>query len=98
MINDLSKLATSHVPKQQKIHTANGDVAQVTCEGPVRLTRSMDLDKVLVVPYLSSNLLSVSQITEALNCYVIFWPNEYVFQDIVTHRILGFGTRHERLY
>lgn len=35
---------------------------------------------------------------EALNCYVIFWPNDCVFQDISTHRILGYGTRRGRLY
>lgn len=58
----------------------------------------MNLDSVLVVPSLSSNLLSVNQITETLNCYVIFWPTYCVFQDIVTHKILGYGTRRGRLY
>ncbi|KAJ9544807.1 hypothetical protein OSB04_024514 [Centaurea solstitialis] len=58
----------------------------------------MNLDSVLVVPSLSSNLLSVSQITKALNCYVIFWPNYCVFQDIATHKTLGCGTRKGRLY
>lgn len=73
-------------------------MAPVTGEGPVKLSSSMDLNTVLVVPSLSSNLLSFSQVTEALNCYVIFWPNDCVFQDIVTHLILGYGTRWGRLY
>ncbi|KAJ9561968.1 hypothetical protein OSB04_007128 [Centaurea solstitialis] len=98
MTNDSSKLASMNPPKQTSIHTANGGVAPVTGEGPAKVSNSMDLDTVLVVPSLSSNLLSVSQITKALNCYAIFSPNECFFQDMVTHRILGCGIRRGRLY
>ena len=58
----------------------------------------MNLDTVLVVPSLSYNLLSISQITSNLNCFVTFWPNECIFQDITTHKILGCGIRRGRLY
>lgn len=58
----------------------------------------MDLELVLVVPSLSSNLISVSQITEALHYYVIFWPNDCVFEDMVAHQILVYGTRKGRFY
>lgn len=73
MTNDPAKLIRYHTPKQANVKTANGEMAHVVGEGTVKVTNSMDLDCVLVVPSLSSNLLSVSQITEALNCYVIFW-------------------------
>ena len=85
-------------PKQKTICTANGSTTPVIGEGSVKISSSMNLDSVLVVPSLSSNLLSVSQVTNALNCYVIFWPNDCVFQDMTTHRILGYGTRQGRLY
>ena len=58
---------TTYSRKQIKIQTTNGSVAPVTGEGSVKISNSMDHDSVLVVPSLSSNLLSVSQITEALN-------------------------------
>ncbi|GJT36008.1 retrovirus-related pol polyprotein from transposon TNT 1-94 [Tanacetum coccineum] len=38
------------------------------------------------------------QITKNLNCFVTFWPDECVFQDMTTHRILGCGTRRGQLY
>lgn len=98
MTNDSSKLQVLNPPNQTSVHTANGRIACVTCEGPTKVSNSMDLDKVLVVPSLSSNLLSVSQVTEALNCYVIFGPNDCIFQEMKTHLILGYGTRRGRLY
>ena len=98
MTNDASKLSEIYSPKLKRIHAANGTEAPVTGEGPAQVSSSMNLDTVLVVPSLSSSLLSVSQITEALNCYVIFWTNDCVFQDVVTNRILGYGIRRGRLY
>lgn len=79
MTNDSSKIQALHPPNQTSVHTANGGIASVTCEGPAKMSNSMDLDKVLVVPSISSSLLSVSQVTEALNCYVIFGPNDFIF-------------------
>ncbi|KAJ9538399.1 LOW QUALITY PROTEIN: hypothetical protein OSB04_031132 [Centaurea solstitialis] len=76
MVNDKNLLTTLHAPKQSIIQTASGELEKVTCEGVVQVSSSMNLDSVLVFPSLSSNLLSVSQITKALNCYVIFWPND----------------------
>ncbi|BBN68771.1 hypothetical protein Prudu_569S000200, partial [Prunus dulcis] len=53
---------------------------------------------VLVVPSLDFNLLSVVQITHALFCTVTFWPNCCIFQDILTRKIVGYGTRKGKLY
>ncbi|KAJ9672633.1 hypothetical protein PVL29_026026 [Vitis rotundifolia] len=62
-------------PSSQKIiSTANGNTTPVIGEGSLTLTDTLNLDSVLVVPSLDYNLLSVSQITTALSCIVIFWP------------------------
>lgn len=58
----------------------------------------MNLDSVLVVPSLNYNLLSVSQITTALFCVVIFWPEFCVFKDIRTRQTIGCGVRRGKLY
>jgi hypothetical protein len=50
------------------------------------------------VPSLEYNLLSVSQITSALNCTVTFWPFYCVFQDILTRKTLGCGVKRGNLY
>ena len=98
MTNDPSKLILKIRPKQTVVKTANGGLAKVTCEGSAQVSNSMNLDTVLVVPSLSSNLLSISQIIDQLNCYVTFWPTKCVFQDITTNRILGYGIRKGKLY
>ena len=73
--------------------TANGGIAPITHERSVSNSRYC-----FFVPSLSCNLLSVGQITETLNCTVKFWPNHCLFQDIATHRILGSGIKHGKLY
>ncbi|XP_022873848.1 uncharacterized protein LOC111392690 [Olea europaea var. sylvestris] len=73
------------------ISTANGSISPITGEGPVILSDTLTLDNVLVVPSLEYNLLSISRITSSLSCTVTFWPYFFVFQDILTRKILGFG-------
>ena len=70
-------------PSSQKIvSTANGNTTPVIGEGSLTLTDTLNLDSVLVVPSLYYNLLSVSQITTALSCIVIFWPKFCVIKNI----------------
>jgi hypothetical protein len=70
-------------PSSQKfVSTANGTSVPIIGEGSLSLTETLNLDFVLVVPSLDYNLLSVSQITTALFCVVIFWPELCVFKDI----------------
>ena len=73
-------------PSSQKIVSmANGNTTLVTGEGSLTLTDTLNLNSVLVVvPSLDYNLLLVSQITAALSCIVIFWPEFCVFKDIQT--------------
>ena len=75
------------------ISIADGSLTPVIGEGSVVLSDTLTLDSVLVVPSLSHNLLSMSQITLLLTCIVTFWPYFCVFQDILTRRILGCGVR-----
>lgn len=86
-------------PSSQKfVSTANGSSAPVLREKTLPLTDTLNLDSVLVVPYLDYNLLSVSQITTALFCVVIFWPDFCVFKDIRTRQTIGCGVRRGKLY
>ena len=70
-------------PSSQKIiSTVNGNTTPDIREGSLTLTDTLNLNSVLVVPSLDYNLLSVSQITAALSCIVIFWPEFCVIKDI----------------
>ena len=73
------------------ISTSNGNAAPVIGDGSLTLTDTLNLDSVLVVPSLDYNLLSVSQITAALSCIIIFWPEFCVFKDIQTRQMIGYG-------
>ncbi|BFG37702.1 hypothetical protein CerSpe_239760 [Prunus speciosa] len=89
----------SHTPfSQSVVSNANGTPSPVIGEGSLSLSDSLTLDSVLIVPSLHHNLLSVAQITTALNCTVTFWPTHCVFQDILSSNTIGCGTRRGKLY
>jgi len=50
---------------------------------------SLRLKLVLHVPGLKCNLLSISRITQGMNCSVIFSPSYCLFQDQVSGRMIG---------
>lgn len=50
MPNNSKNLVTSYPPKQASIHTANGETKPVIAEGSIKVSSSMELDYVLVVP------------------------------------------------
>ncbi|KAK2988057.1 hypothetical protein RJ640_001998 [Escallonia rubra] len=98
MTFDSRQVSTLKQSSQKFVTTANGTLAPIVGEGHLTLTSNMNLDSVLVVSSLDYNLLSVSQITTALFCVVIFWPNFCVFKDICTGQTIGCGVRRGKLY
>ncbi|KAJ8633587.1 hypothetical protein MRB53_026923 [Persea americana] len=95
---DMASISTLNSSDTHAVSTANGTLASLIGEGSLSLPNNLNLDSVLVVPSLNFKLLSVSQITTALNCVVIFWPDSCVFKDIKTRRTIGCGTRRGKLY
>ena len=62
------------------------------------LTPSFSLPNNLLVPSLTNKLLSVGQATEELNYCVLMYPTFFLFQDILTKKIIGRGTKRGGLY
>ena len=83
---------------QKNISITNGNITLVIGEGSLTLTDTLNLDSVLVVPFLDCNVLSVSQITTTLSCIVIFWPEFYVIKNIQTRQTIGHGIKRGKLY
>lgn len=81
-----------------RVTLANGSTTQIASLGSVTLNPSISLDTVLHVPRFPFSLLSVSKITNALNCLVTFFPNSCVFQDLKTRRKIGGGAERGGLY
>ncbi|RVW92416.1 Retrovirus-related Pol polyprotein from transposon RE1 [Vitis vinifera] len=79
-------------------HGTNGNTIPIIGEGSLTLTDTLNLDSVLVVPSLDYNLLSVSQITVALSCIVIFWPEFCVIKNIQIRTTIACGIKRGKLY
>lgn len=67
-------------------------------KGSIRCSPSLTLSSVLHVPDFSTNLLSISSLTKALNCKVTFYPSYCVFQELETGKTIGYGRVHDGLY
>ena len=98
MTFDSRQVSPLQSSSQHSVSTANGTSIPIIEEGSLSLINTLNLDYVLVVPSLNYNLLLVSQITTALFCVVIFWPEFCVFKDIRTRQTIGCGVRRGKLY
>ena len=98
MTFDSRRVSPLKSSSQHFVSTASGTSIPIIGKGSLSLTNTLNLDYVLVVPSLNYNLLSVSQITTALFCVVIFWPKFCVFKDIRTRQMIGCGVRRGNLY
>lgn len=77
---------------------ADGSTTYVIGFRTISPTSSLSLSFVLCLPNFSFNLLSISQITKALNCCVLFFSNLCLFQDLMTGKIIGRGRESGGLY
>ncbi|CAL8138099.1 unnamed protein product [Prunus armeniaca] len=92
MTFDPSQLINRKSSTSSVMSNANGTPSLVVEEGSLSFSTSLHLDSALLIPSLNHNLLSVAQLTTTLGCTVTFWPNHYVFQDILTGTMIGCGT------
>ena len=93
MTFDPRDLQEKYPPKRSRIANTNGVIYPVTGTGRVALTPSFSLSNTLLVPSLTNKLLSVVQATEELNYCVLMYSNFCLFQDILTKKIIGHGTK-----
>ena len=77
----LSTIFSTYHPcsKKDKVKTANGTLSSVSGKGVIHASNLLQLSSVLHVPNFSTNLLSISRITQDLNCCATFFPTYYVF-------------------
>ena len=80
------------------IANANGATYLVTGAGTVPVSLSFSLAHTLLVPFISNKLMSVSQVTEKLNCVVLIYSTFFLLQDVLSKEIIGHGTKREGLY
>ena len=93
MTFDPQDLKAKCPPKHFKIANANGVTYPVTGAGKVALTPSFSLSNTILVSSLTNKLLSVGHATKELNYCVLMYRNFYLFQDILTKKIIVRGTK-----
>jgi hypothetical protein len=86
------------VPMFSQVTLPNGSYAKITSVGSAHVTKSPHVHGVLCTPSFHVNLLSVSQLTFALNCSVHFFPTFCILQDLATKRMIGLGKQSKGLY
>ena len=99
MIGNSSLFSTfQSQPSPSIVTLADGSQSCVLGSGTIVLTPSIPLTLVLSLPNFSFDLMSVSKLTRALKCYISFFPNFYLFQDLITKQIIGKGHESGGLY
>ena len=76
----------------------NGQSTVVHFKGSLKLTPSITLYDVLLIPDFKFNLISVSKLCQNLSCVIYFHSHNCIIQDPMKKRVLGIGTLHGNLY
>ena len=98
MTFDSRQVSSLKLSSQKFVCIANGKITLVIGEGSLTLTKSLNLDSVLMVLDLNYNLLYVSKITTALFCVIIFCPEFCAFKDTQTRYTIGCGIKRGKMY
>ncbi|XP_019251086.1 PREDICTED: uncharacterized protein LOC109230004 [Nicotiana attenuata] len=86
------------VGNARNVQLPTRESTKVSHVGSCRLDGGDTINNVLCVPAFKFNLLSVSQLTKALNCCAAFFPNFCIFQDLFSGRVKDIGKEEEGLY
>ncbi|KAK8923657.1 hypothetical protein KSP39_PZI019078 [Platanthera zijinensis] len=82
---------------RDKVSIADGSLSSIAGKGSISCS-SLLLSSVLHVPSFTRNLLSISHLTNSMNCSVTFLPSSCVFQDLTTGKVIGSGSLVNGLY
>lgn len=100
--NDINQLINITLYEgSYQIKVGNGHSLPITNTGQDLLptpTRNLYLPKILHLPKLSHNLISVNKLTSDNNCLVIFDSHGYLIKDKMNHQILLRGHGSDDLY
>ena len=80
------------------IRIADGSLSKVKGIASVRISKNLILKSVLLVPSLDFNLLSVSKLTQELNCSANFASKHVEFQDLDSGKMIGSAEMQFGLY
>ncbi|KAL5766695.1 hypothetical protein ACOSP7_017312 [Xanthoceras sorbifolium] len=85
--------ATNHIatsiinttPLSSQVALPNGSYSKIIGIGSIQLSNHLHIKDILCAPSFHVNLLSVSQLTSAMNCSIQFFPTFCILQDLTHH-------------
>ena len=102
IVQDLEHLTLADsYPGSDKVLVGDGTGLEITHIGHTTLNtkhKSLNLNQVLCVPNMKSNLLSVSKLCKTNNCSVEFFPSCFVVKDLNSGQALLQGPIKQDLY
>lgn len=84
--------------RNRKVKIADGSLSAIVGTGDIVISPSLTLPKVLHVPNLLGNLISISKLTRDLNCQANFYPSHCHFKELESGRTIGNAKEREGLY
>ncbi|KAL5832085.1 hypothetical protein ACOSQ4_017439 [Xanthoceras sorbifolium] len=91
--------ATNHIatsiinttPLSSQVALPNGSYSKIIGIGSIQLSNHLHIKDILCAPSFHVNLLSVSQLTSAMNCSIQFFPTFCILQDLASKKMIGLG-------
>ena len=80
------------------VNLPNGGTTHVSHTCNVSFNPNLKLNNVLCVHSFNLNLMFISKLTIDLKCYVTFYPDSCVMQDLATGKMIGSGKQFGGLY
>jgi hypothetical protein len=93
MTYDLHDFSNTTQLRRTCIANTNGATYPIIGAETVSLSLSLSLSHTLLVPSLFNKLMSVSQVTEELNCVVLIYFTFFLLQDVLNKEIIRRGTK-----
>lgn len=72
-------------------------VSKIAGIGSAHLSHNLHVKDVLCVPSFHVNLLSISQLTYALNCSIQIFSNFRILQDLASKRMISLNNQYKGL-
>ncbi|KAJ0041240.1 hypothetical protein Pint_26645 [Pistacia integerrima] len=80
------------------VRLPNGHVSEVSRIGSCFLSPTQKITNVLYVPDFKFNLISIAKLTKDRSCFVSFFPDFCVIQDLSNGQVKGIGKQTKGLY
>ncbi|GKB54638.1 hypothetical protein Tco_0905391 [Tanacetum coccineum] len=91
-------ISTKNLKTPIIVHMPDGSSKTVTIVGQVQLNPSLILTDVFYVPDFQLNLLFVGKLIKHKQLAAYFYPNDFMFQDLTTKKIVAVGKGSQCLY